>query len=138
MPSFSGRSRESLDSADPKLRQLFDEVVKTVDCSVLCGFRNEEDQGRAFAYGFSKVNWPDSKHNNYPSMAVDVVPFPLDWKDSRRFYFFAGYVKSVADRLGIHVRWGGDFNRDGNLHNDPFIDVPHWELIIDTPTLPVG
>lgn len=132
MSQFSSRSRKNLDSADPKLRQLFDEVIKAVDCSVLCGFRNEEDQGRAFDNGFSKVNWPNSKHNNYPSMAVDVVPFPLDWEDTRRFYFFAGYVKATADRLGINVRWGGDFNRDGNLHNDPFVDLPHWELIDDS------
>jgi peptidoglycan LD-endopeptidase CwlK len=132
MPTFGERSRKALDSADPKLRLLFDEVIKTVDCSVLCGYRNEADQEAAFAQGFSKVHWPDSKHNNFPSRAVDVVPCPLDWKETRRFYFFAGYVKATADRLGIKVRWGGDFNQDGNLTNDNFVDLPHYELVEGT------
>ena len=131
MPSFGERSKKALDSAHPKLRQLFEEVVKSQDCAILCGFRNEEDQEKAFLQGFSKVHYPNSKHNSYPSMAVDVVPWPLDWKEERRFYRLSGYVQSVADRLGIKIRWGGDFNQDGNLRNDSFVDLPHYELVDD-------
>ena len=128
MPHFGERSRKALESANPKLRQLFEEVVKHRDCTVLCGFRNEEDQERAFQHGFSKVRYPNSKHNNYPSNAVDVVPWPIDWNDLRRFDNFAGYVQATADRLGIKVKWGGDFSHDGNLKNDVFVDRPHWEI----------
>lgn len=129
MPTFSEHSRAALDSADPKLRAIFDEVIKFQDCTVLCGFRNEKEQGEAFAKGFSKVEWPNSKHNTFPSRAVDVAPWPLDWNEPRRFYFFAGYVKAVAERLGTKIRWGGDFGGDGNLTNDKFVDLPHYELV---------
>jgi hypothetical protein len=56
------------------------------------------------------------------------VPWPVDWKDTERFYHFGGYVKATAERLGIAVVWGADFNDDGNLRNDPFVDLPHWQL----------
>lgn len=128
MPSFGERSKKALESAHPKLRLLFEEVVKAYDCAVLCGFRNEADQEEAFLKGFSKVHFPNSKHNSYPSLAVDVVPWPLNWKEERKFYQFSGYVLATAERLGIKVRWGGDFNQDGSLTNDPFVDLPHWEL----------
>lgn len=129
MPSFNSNSRKALDSSDPKLRTLFEEVGKVFNCSILCGFRNQEDQDNAFANGFSKTQWPNSKHNVYPSKAVDAGPYPIDWDEPRRFYFFAGYVKAVADKLGIKIRWGGDFNSDGDLTNDRFVDLPHFELV---------
>jgi hypothetical protein len=128
MAEFGEKSREALASAHPKLRQLFEEVVKHRDCSVLCGFRNEADQQEVFRKGLSKTEWPNSKHNSYPSRAVDVAPYPIDWLDERRFDQFSGYVQAVADRLGIRIRWGGDFNRDGNLRNDRWLDRPHFEL----------
>jgi hypothetical protein len=54
-------------------------------------------------------------------MAIDVVPYPVDWDNINAFYEFAGRVKQKADELGIKVRWGGDF--------DGFFDGPHWELV---------
>ena len=129
MPTFGERSRKALNSADPKLRQLFDEVIKGFDCSILCGSRDEAAQEDAFEHGLSKVHWPNSKHNTYPSKAVDAAPWPINWKDTRRFDFFAGYVQATADRLGIKIRWGGDFTNDGNLQNDSFIDQDHFELV---------
>lgn len=129
MPEFGGQSKKALESAHPKLRKLFEEVVKTYDCAVICGFRNEEDQEKAYVQGFSKVKFPDSKHNSYPSGAVDVVPWPERWSDREKLYHFAGYVKRVAENLGIKVRWGGDWKSDGNLKNETFIDLPHWELV---------
>lgn len=129
MPEFGERSKKALESAHPKLRNLFEDVVKNYDCAVLCGFRNESDQETAYVHGFSKVRYPNSKHNSYPSMAVDVAPWPVNWKEERKFYHFAGYVKATAEKLGIKIRWGGDFNQDGDFTNDAFVDLPHWELV---------
>lgn len=131
MPEFGERSKKALDSAHPKLRQLFEEVVKTYDCAVLCGFRNETEQEDAFVKGFSKVQFPNSKHNSYPSLAVDVVPWPLDWKDERRFYHFGGYVLATATRLGIKIRWGGDWNGNMDFKDQRFHDLPHFEMLSD-------
>ena len=128
MPEFSERSLRLLSTADERLQRLFLEVVKTYDCTVLCGHRGKEEQEEAYRAGKSKVLFPHSKHNRMPALAVDVVPWPIDWEDTRRLYHFAGYVQGAADRIGLQLRWGGDFNRDGNLNNDRFVDLPHWEV----------
>lgn len=130
MPAFSKSSNDKLNTCHPLLQTLMREVVKNYDCTIICGHRGEKEQNEAFDNGFSKVKWPNSKHNQMPSKAVDVLPYPINWNDIRKHYHFIGYVKAVADRLGIKLRFGIDFNRDGNLNNDSFVDRPHVELDI--------
>ena len=55
MPAFSARSRKNLDSCDPRLAEVFDEVVKYFDCSVICGYRGQEEQEAVFHRGTSKI-----------------------------------------------------------------------------------
>jgi len=75
----------------------------------------------AYNSGRSKVKWPDGKHNRSPSMAVDAAPYPIDWQDRERFYYFAGYVMGVADMLHAEglithrLRYGGDWDRDAQV-----------------------
>lgn len=128
MPKFSERSKRNLEQCDLRLQELFEEVIKHYDCTVTCGFRNEADQNEAFENGRSKLQWPNSKHNKMPSKAVDVVPFPIDWKDSKRFIHFGGFVLGIAAKMGIKIRWGGDFNQN-KMFDDRFFDSPHFELI---------
>ncbi len=132
MPKFGKTSRKNLEECHPDLQLLFNVVVSVFDCSVICGHRGEDDQNKAFDEGKSELMFPVSKHNQYPSMAVDVVPYPVDWKDLNRFYFFGGYVKKTAELLGIDIRWGGDFDGDTLTDDQSFIDLPHWQIMIDT------
>lgn len=120
MPKFSANSTKRLATCHPKLQQLFNEVIKEADCSVLCGFRNKREQEEAFTSGNSMLNWPKSKHNQVPSLAVDVIPYPIDWRDTPRFIEFAELVKKKAKELGIRIRCGADFPK--------FKDYPHYEL----------
>lgn len=129
MPRFGSKSLGQLKSANTKLQVLFEEVVKEFDCSVLDGHRTEEEQNEAFRKGHSKLQFPQSKHNKYPSMAVDVAPYPIDWNDKERFYYFAGYVKGVAESLDIKIRWGGDWDGDTHVKDQTFFDLPHFELV---------
>lgn len=129
MPSLSEKSLQKLSQCHPDLRKLVAEVVKHYDITVVCGHRNEVDQTEAVRTGHSKVNFPNSKHNSTPSLAVDIIPFPVDWNDRNRFFYLAGIVKACANQLGIKIRWGGDFNQDQNFKNDSFVDLPHYELV---------
>lgn len=128
MPQFGIASNTALSTAHPDLQRLFREVIKYVDCKVLEGHRDKVAQDAAVAAGNSKTRWPTSKHNKVPSLAVDVVPYPVDFKDLKRFYYLAGFVKATAIRLGIRVRWGGDWDSDDDFGDQGFIDLPHWEL----------
>jgi len=129
MPKFGKTSKKRLETCHPKLQELFNEVIKHYDCSILQGTRSKEEQDEYFRTGRSKVEWPNSKHNSSPSNAVDVVPFPIDWNDWNRFYHFAGYVKGVADGLGIKIRSGIDWDGDNNFNDNSFNDAPHFELL---------
>jgi len=131
MPKFNVRSQSRLNSCHSQLQKLFREVVKDFDCSILCGYRDEVDQNKAYEKGYSKVQFPNSKHNIFPSVAVDVVPYPVDWNDLKRFYYFAGFVKGTAFKLGIKIRWGGDWNGDTIVTDQSFFDLPHHELWIE-------
>jgi len=128
MRKFSQLSIERLNTCHPDLIRLFNEVIKVVDCTIVCGHRGEKEQNEAFRTGKSKLKFPNSKHNSSPSMAVDVVPWPVDWTDYKRFYHFAGIVYGVAHSLGIRIRWGGDWDGDFNLKEEKFLDLPHYEL----------
>ena len=129
MPKFGESSRNNLNGADPKLQKLFNEIVKTYDCKVICGFRGKDEQQKAYKERRSKVQFPHSKHNRLPAQAVDVAPYPIDWKDLNRFYHFGGYVKAKAEEMGINIRWGGDWDGDLDIKDQNFDDLPHFELL---------
>jgi peptidoglycan L-alanyl-D-glutamate endopeptidase CwlK len=128
MPKFSLRSEKALNTAHPELQRLFREVIKHFDCVVLEGHRDKVAQDAAVAAGKSKTPWPTSKHNKTPAQAVDVVPYPIDWGNRNRFFYFAGFVKATAAQLGITVRWGGDWDSDDDFGDQTFEDLPHWEI----------
>lgn len=128
MPKFSKRSKNRLNTCQNDLVILFEEVVKHFDCSIICGHRGEKAQNRAYPK-YSKVKYPNSKHNSEPSLAVDVYPYPVNLRDTARFYYFAGFVKGIANKLGIKIRWGGDWDSDFDVRDQTFNDLGHFELI---------
>lgn len=128
MPSFSQRSLANLSQAHPDLQVLFHRVIEVFDCAVICGYRGPEEQEAAFNAGTSKAHFGQSKHNQMPSLAVDVVPCPIDWKDTDRMHYFAGVVMGIALQLGLRVRWGGDWNGNTILSDQKLHDLPHFEL----------
>jgi len=128
MPSFGAESKRHLATLDPKLQRLMNEAIKHVDFSITCGFRNQADQDKAFAEGYSKVRWPDGMHNKNPSKAVDIAPYPLDWNDAEAFTLLAGIIKGISYMLNIPVRLGIDWDGDLNIKEHGFKDRPHLEL----------
>ena len=128
MPRFGTKSRGRLSSCHPDLQKVFNQVIKEIDCSILCGQRGEKEQNKAFDEGRSKVRFPDGRHIANPSNAVDVAPYPIDWEDRERFHLFAGYVLGIADSMGIRLRWGGDWDRDWTVKDNKFDDLPHFEI----------
>ena len=128
MPRFGKRSISRLKTCDQKLQELFYEVVKHFDCSIIEGHRGEERQNKAFADGKSKVKYPNGKHNQNPSIAVDVAPYPIDWSDRDRFHYFGGFVLGVAKEMGMNIRWGGDWNQDSHTKDNKFDDLVHFEI----------
>lgn len=128
MPKLGKRSKTNLSQAHPLLQELFEEVIKHYDCSIIQGHRDQETQDKYYHAGQSKLKYPQSKHNKQPSLAVDAVPYPIDWKDYKRFYYFGGLVIGIAKTMGIDIRWGGDWDSDNEFKDQTFHDTPHFEL----------
>lgn len=115
--------------------------------------RPEEKHNDYLRRGLTKVPYSDTGHNPDAHgdgyvWAVDMAVFdtrlPLDqavqwggdlkrnpqmaWRQRLRFAVLHGLMLSQADYRGAKIRWGGDFNRDGDFTNDSWLDMAHWEL----------
>jgi hypothetical protein len=133
MPKYSKRSQSRLDTCDERLRQVFEEVIKHWDCTILEGHRSKHLQNQYYnsVPQRSKIQWPNSKHNSTPSMAVDAVPYPIDWNDWNRFYAFSGFVVGIGAAMGITIRSGLDWDKDRDFNDQNFNDAPHFEVVED-------
>ena len=131
--AFSSRSLEKLNSCHGDLILLMTEALADPECpsdmSVLEGHRGEDRQNQMVEEGKSQLPWPRSRHNSFPSMAVDVAPYGggISW-DWEHYHPMAEHIKAVWQRLqmdgktsGQHeLEWGGDWSS--------FQDGPHWQL----------
>lgn len=134
MPRFGTRSKENLRKCHPDLQLLFRIVVRSFDISITEGARSPYRQRQLVDRGLSKTM--NSKHIPQAdgwAHAVDLAPYPIDLSDTRkaqaRFYQLSGYVRRIAEELGIRVRWGGDWDGDGEFTDQTFDDLMHWELL---------
>lgn len=119
---MSARSERNLKDVRPDLVQVIRRAWSMrgdLDFEVICGHRPEKEQNEAFESGHSQLPWPQSKHNTMPSLAVDVVPLPVDWENVEAFERLAKLIKEAAKREGVAITWGGDWRMR---------DLPHWEV----------
>ena len=130
---WSNRSQAVFLGLDPELQKLLNFCLEHVaDITLLEGHRRLEEQNAAFESGNSHVKWPDSKHNLFPSLAVDLAPYPKPSEDTRLWAalgYIAGRIIQEGVRLGITVRWGGLWAQDGNFVRRQFNDGWHLEIL---------
>ena len=134
MPTYSASSSNKLLTCNPRLQELFNEAILHYDHTVLCGHRDKNAQDGAFHMGTSKLLWPHSKHNSWPSNAVDAIPWHrtaphIRWEGRQRMCHFAGVILGLSIRMGIPIRWGGDWDSDTELDDQDFFDFVHFELL---------
>lgn len=129
---FSSISLKRLAGVHPHLRKLCYELLKFHDLTVVYGVRTLEEQKELYDRGLSKTM--RSMHLKQPdgwSWAVDLAPYPIDWKDTKRFYWVAGMMRVIAEELlpeGWSLRWGGNWDGDEDLNDQSFMDLGHYEL----------
>lgn len=129
------RSQTVYNRLDPRLQVVMDRVLHEVaDISLVSGHRDRDEQEALYAAGASQLRWPDSKHNKLPSRAVDFQPYPYP-KRTEKLWGALGYIAGraieIAESEGITLRWGGDWNRNGDLTDQAFDDLFHLEIVDD-------
>lgn len=130
MPEFSNTSEEKLQTCNGRLQRVARRAALFTDFMVVCGKRTWGEQAELYEKGLSKLPPGKSKHNKEPySDAMDLAPYPIDWKDTKRFYFLAGVVMHAAFTIGVTLRWGGDWDGDQDLNDQSFMDLGHFELL---------
>lgn len=141
MPSFSGRSELKLMTCHEDIVTICRTVIQAFDFTVLCGYRGEEEQNKAYPK-YSNVKYPDSKHNRIDefgkprSHAIDVIPYDpikrriVDWDSPEEFALMIGHFKMAAYLYDVQIRWGHDWNNNNILWDETgLVDRPHIELI---------
>lgn len=122
---LGARSIERLKGVQPDLVKVVKRALELTeyDFSVIEGVRSIETQRAYVEKGVSKTM--NSRH--LTGHAVDLYPVgrPTPWD---RCHNVAAAMLAAAKELGIHVRWGGDFNENGRSDDESFYDGPHFEL----------
>ena len=133
MYKFGTQSQEKLDTCHPDIQKIMNEVIKHLDISIISGHRDELEQNVLYKEGRSKLKYPLSKHNSIPSTGIDVMLWNknkprIRWDDKLQMQFVAGYIKAIADQLGIKIRMGCDWDGD-MINSESFYDGGHMELV---------
>jgi len=134
---YSKTSKRRLYTCEFDIQQVMREALAMgiIDITIVCGQRGKAKQDEYY-YGRpqrSRVPYPKSKHNKEPlSDAVDAAPY-VNGKLSRNFNHccvLAGVVLACAKKLGIPIRWGGNWDMDGEpITDQDFQDLYHYERV---------
>lgn len=132
------RSQQKLEGVHPTLVKVIERALQlsTIDFSVLEGVRTEARQKELYNQGRVTagpiVTWTlKSRHFKQPDgygHAVDLVPSPVDWNDLKKFDAIAAAMFAAAKELGVDLRWGADWDQDGNKRERGETDSPHFEF----------
>ena len=148
---LSQRSLDRLKGVDERLVKVVKRAIELspIDFMVLEGVRTKEQcminygNGRTASQcqakgvpvkyanpSAAKVTWLNnpfaSKHVS--GKAVDLVPYPVDWQDLKKFDAIAKAMLQAAKELGVPVRWGADWDGDGKPRERGESDSPHFEI----------
>ena len=156
--SLGQRSLIQYDTLHPDLRMVVDWALRhcLVAFTITEGHRSVERQhelfksGREFLNGRWKLTKPKlkktnidgyaikGKHNESPSHALDFCVYvsgkpELAWDIPHLTYIGASLVAAGEALYGQgaishKVRWGGNWDKDGDLADNNFYDRPHVEI----------
>lgn len=138
MYKWGEKSLSELDTVKKDIRRVFDRVLSwnLMDIAIIEGRRDRLKQNEYFYAKKSKVMWPKGKHNvqNPEDLAgaLDAAPVvngQISWK-KEHCIFLAGLVLAAAKIEGVEIRWGGNWDMDGEPVTDQdFQDLVHYEQI---------
>ena len=104
---------QSLSGVNPDMVAVVEKAIEITeeDFSVIEGIRSLDRQKQLLKDG--KSTTLNSRH--ITGHAVDMVPYPVDWEDRERFHYMGGMLRGIGHQLGLKIRWGGDWDSDGEI-----------------------
>lgn len=94
------------------------------------GLRTAEEQKVLFDQGYSKCDGYTLKSYHQSGNAIDLNVFVggKTVENKEMLCVIAGVIFSCASELGIKLRWGLDWDQDGDVRDNTFNDMYHFEL----------
>lgn len=144
---WDDRSTKQLATIHRSLQMVMTDALQLsiVPFQLVEGARTIARQTELFQAGKSKINpaafpnyadlYKSAKHIVGPgeplSRAVDIICATPDKKyDYNHLCFIAGSVMAAASMRGVRLRWGGNWDGDGEIISDQtFQDLVHFELL---------
>jgi len=143
------RSVKKLGTVDERLQRVVRGAIKVTDqdFSVICGIRTKAEQTKLVASGASQT----MKSKHLDGLAVDLMAYSGGGRWELNLYDeIADAMKASAKSEGVQLRWGAAWHINSigewpqsseeamNAYIDlrrsqgrrPFIDAPHFELIV--------
>jgi peptidoglycan LD-endopeptidase CwlK len=138
--SLGAKSRERLQGVHPRLVSVVERAIELTaqDFMVLEGVRTPARQKELYSQGRTKpgqkVTWTLNSNHFLNSAtgyghAVDLVPFPVDWSHAK-LNVVSKAMFAAAKELGVELRWGADWDRDGKPREKGETDSPHFEIVL--------
>lgn len=127
---LGARSLEKLQGVHPFLVDCVHRAIRitTIDFSVRQGVRDLEMQRRYFHQGRTRTM--DSRH--LYGLAVDLAPYVngrIVWTKDLFLPIRAAMFQAAVEAGGDYpLRWGGDWDSDGDMTDQDFHDRPHFEI----------
>jgi len=125
---FGKRSRKRLEGVHPDLVKVAEECLNLMDIAIIEGVRSLDKQKDYLRTGATKT----LKSKHLIGHALDLTPYPVDMTSDmgiKRHYYMAGMLRGIAHMMNIKIRSGADWDNDGNITDQTFMDLVHIEKI---------
>jgi len=95
------------------------------------GLRTAEEQNQLFKGGYSKCDGylKLSKHQSGDAIDLNVFVGSKLIENKEMLCVVAGVMFACAFSQGIEIRWGLMWNQSGDIRDNTFNDMYHFELI---------
>ena len=132
---LSERSLQRASGVNPKLINLILLAIRRtpIDFGVafMGGMRTPEEQNQLFKDGYSQCDGYEkiSKHQSGEAIDLNVFVGSKVIENKEMLCVVAGVMFACADELNIKIRWGLDWNSNGDIRDNKFNDQYHFELL---------
>ena len=127
--TFSQRSLKNLRGVHSHLIAITARALQlsATDFTVICGLRTHSEQNSLYELGLSKTL--TSAH--LTGYAIDFAPFvngEVNPHNRAAHVEVAKAFMQAAEEFDVSIRWGGDWDQDGDHKDERFFDGAHIEL----------
>jgi peptidoglycan L-alanyl-D-glutamate endopeptidase CwlK len=134
--AYGNASKSKLEPLQPNLKKVAARAIELtpIDFTIVQGLRTVAQSAENIKNGTSFLSDPN-KSKHITGNALDFAPLKngkIDWNDLEAFKTVADAFFAAARELNIKIRWGGDWNMNGDYKDEiarGTYDGGHIELL---------